>query len=293
MINKPIKINDSSAGITIDSNADKYWKEHGLREFFPLLRPGLRLPSGLKGNNTEMIVKQYYLKGIGFGNWLSIEDRLNYSNALILAFYDLNKILRFDNNIGIRGNLTVTFGDRGIPRSLAHYRADRILININRYPRNKHFLTSGGVHSFSHEYGHFLDYFAGGVLERDKSIYSLSNGHSISRSKTNRTTPMRCIMDDILDTLIWQKQGTPTNYYKTIIENTGTKGIGEYWIRRTELFARTFEVYVKFELDELGIKNAFLTKLSYVTWAYPDTQLMKKIVPKMRELISLIRKKIN
>lgn len=296
---KAVKITDTSADVTIGSRADQYWKGTGINEYVSLLRPSLRLPKSLIANNTETITRYFQLKGIGFGNWVNIEDRVNYCNALIVAFYDLNKVLKFSNNIGMRGNLTVTFGDRGIPGSLAHFNSGTILININRYSRLSGydkkllFLSTGGVHSFAHEYGHFLDYFAGGMMDRDKGIFSLSGGHSISRSITGRKTPMRAAMDKILYTAIWDKGGQLTEYYAGILKKIADQeNIGDYWVRRTELFARIFECYIKSELEEMGIINKFLTHLSYDDWAYPDQKLLKKLVPLIRELIFQIRKKI-
>ncbi len=296
---KALKINDSKPEITVGSRADLHLRVNPYKKMFVVLRPGLRSPSGMDANNIDSIIKQFHLKGIAFGNWVTLEDRLNYSNALMMAFYDLNKVLKFNYNLGISNNLSVTFGDRGIPKSLAHYNPHRILININRYKRGssnkeRRFLSTGGIHSFAHEYGHFLDFFAGDSLEPDGSILSLSDGISVSRSKTERKTPMRALMDSILYKLTWNKSGELTKYYANIVEliNTDGNGIGEYWIRRTEIFARTFESYIKYELDEMGIKNGFLVKLSYDSWAYPDKALLVSIVPEMRQLIRLIRDKI-
>ena len=296
---KAVKTNDTTPNVTIGSRADQYLRTHKQKQYTTSLRPGLRLPAGLNTNNSESIVKQFQLKGIGFGNWVTLEDRLNYQSALTVAFYDLNKVLRFDYNLGFSKNLTVTFGDRGMAGSLAHYNPNNILININRYSRgdddkDDRFLNTGGIHSFSHEYGHYLDFMAGSLLEPDPSMFSLSNGHSIARSKTERKTPMRVLMDTILDKIIWKKTGELTAYYANLVKliDDENNQIGDYWVRRTEIFARTFESYIQLQLNEMGIKDLFLTKLSYKSWAYPDHKLLLSIVPEMDKLIGLIRKKI-
>lgn len=296
---RSIKVNDSNQTISIGSRAHDYWVLNSNPELVKELRPGITPPRGLSYNNVDSIVKQFKLKGIAFGNWVTIEDRINYLQALFIAFYDLNKVLRFSSNVGIGGNLAVTFGDRGIPHSLAHYRPGENLININRYERGEdskllRFLSTGGIHSFAHEYGHFLDYFAGSVFDPHPSYFPLSNGRSLARYRTGINSPIRKKMDDILEKTIWKKPGVKlSRYYISLIDKISkTENLGDYWIRRNELFARAFEVYVMYELKAMGIKNEFLTKTRYVSWAYvPESQLMD-MIPDFRELLTLIRKKI-
>jgi len=296
---RAIKVNDSDQVVSVGSRAHQYWSENGYQQYFKSLRPGIKIPAGLNHNNIDSIVKQFKLKGISFGNWVTIEDRLNYLHALFISFYDLNKVLRFSYNLGMNGNLTVTFGDRGIPGSLAHFNGGTILININRYERGPEeklhrFLNSGGVHSFAHEYMHFLDMFAGAVLEQHRNYFYCSGGHSISRSRVGLNTPIRSKIDDILHKIIWAKGGGLTPYYKKMVKQIeATDGLGDYWIRRTELLARAFEAYISFELKEMGIKNQFLTKTRYESWFYLPPTHLKQIVPDFRQLIQLIRKRIQ
>ncbi|MCF8359244.1 MAG: hypothetical protein K9H26_10825 [Prolixibacteraceae bacterium] len=206
----------------------------------------------------------------------------------------MNKVLKFGYNIGINKNLTVCFGDRGIPGSLAHYNAASLVININRFERGTQedkeirFLTTGGIHSFAHEYGHFLDFFAGSVLEPQKAHFSCSGGHSIRRSKMGYNSPMREQFDIILDKIIFAN-GKLSAYYQNLLK----KNLTEYWFRRTELFARAFEVYIANELNQIGIKNKFLTKPQYEQFTYISTQQLQSVLPNFRKLISLIRKKIQ
>lgn len=295
---KSLKIVDSNAEISAGSRADLYWKTAGVMELFKKLRPGLNVPENFI-KNPDNTIKQFKLKAVAFGNWVTIEDRINYTAVMFLSFYDMNKVVRFNSNIGLN-NLSVTFGDRGFPKSLAHYNPGSILININRYKRGAsskefRFLTSGGVHSFAHEYGHFLDYFAGGVLEPTANYYACTGGHSVARYKLLINSPIRAKVDDILFKIMWQKTGKLTEYYSALVAlvNDEESGFGEYWIRRNELFARAFEKYIQFELNEMGIKNHFLTKTRYTDFVYVPDNHFKTLVPDFREFIKLTRDKIN
>jgi len=131
-----IKISDSTPAITEGSRADRYWERKGYNKFFTKVRPGIKLPESLKTNDLADTQKKFNLRGIGFGNWVTIEDRINYLNSLIFAMYDMNKILQFKFNIGC-DLLAVTFGARGHSRALAHFEPDTFNINITRYRDGK------------------------------------------------------------------------------------------------------------------------------------------------------------
>ncbi len=160
-----IKIVDSNPDITQGSRADQYWKRKGWDKYYKEVRPGMELPKTLQTNDPDALVKKFNLSGIGFGNWLSVEDRINYMHSLVFAFYDLNRVIRFNFNMGL-GLLGVTFGARGRGRALAHYEPGTNIINITRYTdawysKYIRFFSTGGVGSFAHEYGHFFRLFRG------------------------------------------------------------------------------------------------------------------------------------
>jgi len=294
---KKIKISDSSPNVTEGSRADEYWNRYGWKNLFEKLRKGSKIPASIS-NDTNDIAKKFNLKGIGFGNWLNIEDRINYSYSLIYALYDLNKVLRFNYNIGL-GVLTITFGARGRGSALAHYEPCWQYINITRYANGKslkeiRFFTTGGIGAFAHEYGHFLDYFAGEYLAKNNKYFSLTNGDSISKKKTDTKQTLRVIMNNIMEKIFWKKPNVePSNYYKrltSIIKNTEK---GEYWIRRNEIFARAFEVYVAEKLIQNNIQNELLTKRKYINTVYLKPSEIIPIMPLFDSLLTEIRKQIK
>jgi hypothetical protein len=300
MASKGIKIVDSSPSVTIGSKADRYWEDCGISPYFLIVRPNLDLPVGMRGNDLNSITERYKINGVGFGNWLTIEDKINYSYSLNLAFYDLNKILRFKYNMGM-GILSVTFGARGSGSALAHFEPWDNMINITRYkkgddPKEERFFYSGGIGSLAHEYGHFLDYFAGAYLSKDNEIYSLTNGISVSKQRTNRGSRLRNIVDDIMELIIWKKPNEVlSNYYSRLLQVIGDPNSekGSYWIRRNELFARAFEVYCSIKLQQMGIKNLLLVKSKYRSDVYLKVGEMEPIIKKFDELFNEMRKLIQ
>jgi len=293
---KAVKISDSSPDVTQGSRADRYWNEKGLIKLFPEMRKGIGIPKNIS-NDINQISKRFHLKGVGFGNWLNIEDRINYTYSLIYSLYDLNKVLRFNYNIGLN-LLVITFGARGRGKALAHYEPGSHYINITRYhdgssDKRIRFFSSGGVGSFAHEYGHFLDYFAGEYLAPDKEYFALTDGRSISKSRTGTGNKMRKITDDILEKIIWKKPKIEeSDYYKRLKSILANTEKGSYWIQRNEMFARAFEVYVSEKLKIQGINNKLLTDTKYSPAMYLKVSEIQPIIPLFDQLIEEIRKKI-
>jgi hypothetical protein len=269
------------------------------------------------------VIKFWKLKGIEYGNWLNQEDRYNYFMALQIALFDLSKVLGF-KNIGLDGNVGVSFGARGKSAALAHFEPDTNMINLTRFKEAKKILNpftlrpvfgkkttyeikdilfekTGGMGSFGHEYAHALDYFFGGYIEPDfrKKYRSLTMGRSIVEMPLCNypVNSMRLLANKIVKGLIWDMPGEKyTHFYaklKVAIANKKLPG-GKYWIRHNELFARVFEVYLSQKLKEKRIKNTFLISNKYEGISvYPDAALTRKITPLFDELIKKMAKEAN
>lgn len=295
------------------SKLTRYWNYEEIIPYFKDFRKGaLDLPKTYRYWDHNFLLKTYNLKGIEFGNWLSQEDRLNYICATGIALYDLKKLLGFSNtDIGLKGKLSLTFGSRGIPKALAHFTPAHWLINISRYkdygnageflrlpvPQNRKlqsFLKTGGVGALGHEYGHALDYWVGGYFDQSRQHYALSRGRSVSRevdrSHLNKKTP-RGLMEKLLMNIIWEdyEKKILSPYYHTLYNYT----TGDYWIRRNELFARSFEQWISFEMNRKKQINSFLHFNKYGGVPYLDEKLMKKVAPIFAELMAAIRKIIK
>ncbi len=192
--------------------------------------------------------------------------------------------------------ITVGYGSRGVGGSLAHYNPTTRFININRYSKTSDsfkpfaFISSGGISSFAHEYGHALDYILGGHVERNSTCFPLTLGRSTRRtwSSAEFTTPMRKLMQKLIHRYIWEdeKETTHTKNYQKIINAV------PYYRQHNEIFARLFEKYIFVKLADRQIKNLALSKSKYDARVYATDQDMKKLIPLRDQLVGEIRKHI-
>lgn len=299
-----IKITDTlSSGRMGVSKMEAWWKGKGFQDIYKEFRKGA-VPSVLltKMKDVRNVEKLFCLRGFQFGNWVSNEDRFNYLAALGICLYDLNKVLKFKaNNLGLDGALGVAFGARGQRGALAHYEPQTHIINMTRYyeanrfdkPKSKavRFVESGGVGSFAHEYGHFLDFFFGSRVEPHSQYYSLTNGKSTDPRRINynrKTYPIRSAMEDLLEVAYWDASKTkPSTFVKRIMSFSKKP----YYVQRAEMLARMFEQYVAYKLKQLGVSNSFLTDTKYTTAVYMTPAELKKVVPLFNKLLVLMRTK--
>lgn len=297
------------------SRKDSYWMNRWINNDVLRLHHKFRnkirsLPKSWHNKlaNHEAIVRAYRLRGFQFGNWVSVEDRYNYIVAAHMCLYDLNHVLRFGGNLGLGGELGVAFGARGNSPALAHFEPHTFIINLKRYPKKvinpltgreikvskeAKFLQMGGVGSFAHEYGHFLDYFFGLHYDQSRKHASLSGGRSIAKNRINNNLKhrMRMYMDNVLETCLWKNftKGVPTEYQKRL-DKLVKLNDSDYLLRRTEIFARTFEQYIGYKLHKTGIVNKFLHKPIYRKEFYLQPSELKRVIPHMDKLISEMRK---
>ncbi len=284
MLKTRSKIIPSSPKIAIGSRAEQYWEENGFEDFFKYVRPNLKLPKDLNySSNPDLLRTKFGIADIGFGNWVTIEDRYNYVNSLIVSLYDLNKVVNFDYYLGL-GRLSLSFGARGVGNALAHYEPSTKIINITRYHRGEEhkitrFIATGGMRSIAHEYGHFLDYVGGEYLE-PSNIFSLTGGQSISKQRMpcTSTQRLRNITNDILEKIIWKRPNSDlSNYYKKLLVFVDKSPIGDYYLRRNEMFARWFEAWVSFKLTVQGVDNKLFHFGKYDLPIYPTESEIKDI----------------
>lgn len=317
MFNKKIK--DTNLGISKGSRADFYWRDKKFSRLYLRFRqPTLKAFAAKEIDPYNYLLNVMRFKGLEFGNWVNANYRFNYAVASCVAFYDINKVLRFDSNLGFN-YISLAFGARGAGRALAHYEARAAIINITRFSarefdwatmrdtyiagednQDRAFLTDGGVGALAHEYGHALDYYFGEYIEQDRA--ALPNYGHKSLSKGWQTTAaieiedfkpgsMRGKMNEIIFSLMYanyQKDREFTTYYSKLRQKY--YGKNDYWLRHNELWARLFEQYIAYRLDRLGITNMFLTQRKYESAAYADKKLFLKVLPLIDELITLMRK---
>lgn len=299
-----IKITDTlGSGYMGSSKMERWWKGKGFIAIYKEFRKG-SIPSVFlnKIADVRKVEQVFQLRGFQFGNWVSNEDRFNYLAALGICLFDLNKVLKFKaNNLGLDKTLGVAFGARGYRGAVAHYEPDTNIINMTRYydkdrfkiPPSKaiRFVNSGGVGSFAHEYGHFLDFFFGSRVEPHHRHYSLTNGKSTSPRRIlydKKKYPLRYAMEDLLEAAYWDVSKTkPSTFIKRILSYSKKP----YYVQRAEILARIFEQYIAYKLKKINVKNSFLTDTKYTDEVYMTPSELKRVIPLLDRLVVIMRTK--
>jgi hypothetical protein len=337
MANKIIDINPQPRGKAANANT-RYLRNDGdnyIKDYKPLRKPVLNLiPKVFKSvaidKVGELVINQYKFRGLEFGNWVNQKRRIDFCLNLYTALYDLNKVLKFNNNLGINKTISIADGARGSSGALAHYEPktdvinlsrDRRLDKINSYgynDRDNYIKTQkrlredfSGYGSFAHEYGHALDYI---IAEKYTNRYRPFSGGSVSLANPNYQIAYPRFLDalntkeNILDKKFKEcfepllfRNGKPTSFYLGVYALALAKGT--YWSRLNEIWARTFEVYVAYKLSKQGIVNKFLIKdgkgkyrselgAEAFARAYPSFGEISKVSKKIDSFIAEIAKKI-
>lgn len=287
-------------------NSDLYWGRVKIDLIFSpddeKVRVGDKLPEGYKYTDMRYLENYYGLRAFEFGNWLSQQDRANYLAGLGIALFDLHKVLGIKpEKLSIKNKLAVAFGARGRGAALAHFEPGSFVINLCRYSRPPQestrptnfrrvslILKDGGVGAFAHEYGHALDYFGGKDVEPGDTL-TLSGDDSIKpapNAEHIKKNTLRGLMERLMYKIIWKNAKEYTPYYQKLIK----KGTSKYYKQRNEIFARAFEVYVQYKLEQEKHKNIFLTESKYEGRYYMNEKEMKRVLPEFDALINGLKK---
>lgn len=138
------------------------------RKFLSKMFPGrdtMDIANFIKTLHPEYVVKEYNLKGIVFGNYVTQEERY-YLLYKVVAQLEILRMYRHGlrgprtADIGL-GRLVIAFGSEGISKFAAHFNPAKDLININRGRKQSHKTYMQGEDSFIHEYAHFVDFVLG------------------------------------------------------------------------------------------------------------------------------------
>lgn len=291
-----IKLQDTSPIIGSNSRLENYWKQNGFEKFYVRFRSGMKLPLTYQTvDSVDKLVKLFKLNAVGFGNWVTQEDRFNYISALTIALYDIDKVCRFKNNIGLNGTVSFSFGARGKGAALAHFEPNTFIVNVTRYIDNsntdkeRRFLLTGGAGSVAHEFGHALDYYFGTFRDKITGVPAISGGNTIRTRYDVGGGAIRLKMNKLIDAICWR---TPykesSQYYKRLEANFS----GDYMFRRNEIFARAFEKYIQVKLRKLGIVNKFLNETKYAADSYLTDAEIQKVIPLFDDLMAEMRSRL-
>jgi len=277
------------------SRASEWWKHKGFMHLYQHFRKG---PSndGMDifdhAQSTAEIAAALKLRNITFGNYVSNNDRYNYLAMLCVGSVDLMNIVNIPQ-FGF-GKLAMKFGAAGVPRSLAHFRPSDVSINLNRFKRGHQIGGDGdGMASLAHEYAHFLDQLFGHQVELKQNSFALT-----FRGKGNGSTsanmdelkewakgyPMRTAMAELMASIILKPDGSKSEYWQRI----STTKNSSYYKLHHEIFARTFEQWIHYKLQNNDVNNRGLTKYKYLDRVYLTDAEFRRALPKMNRLAEII-----
>jgi hypothetical protein len=266
-----IKITDTSNSINEGGRAEAWWYGHNVKS--------KSSSSARAADDVDLhgILKKYKIKGFEFGNWLNNDERYDRVLACEDSLAELADILG-TKNIGMDGLVGIAFGARGVTDAAAHFEPGFNMINITK---------KWGDGCLAHELGHALDYNIGRYYDQHKSYNYLSGGRSVSVNlHDNVGGDVRNAMNSLIDTACSMLKDRSKNY----------SAWGEYWRRRTEVFARLFEQYCCYKLKQKGHYDKFLTS----SWSFYMKECVywkedefKKLLPIMDKLVKRLKTVLN
>ncbi|MEA4975452.1 MAG: LPD1 domain-containing protein [Paludibacter sp.] len=261
------KLTDSSAKVSSGGRAESWWSGKPIKNS-PLYESD-QYPGSL---DQSEIIKRFSIKGFEYGNWVNNNDRYDRLQATAESLGNLSRIIG-TKNIGCDGMIGIAFGARGKSKALAHFEPNTFMINLTK---------EKGFGSLAHEYGHALDYFFGMYVDQSREYTSLVGGRTTRQYILPAGGALRKMAMQIVNEIIHSPDGKKSETYKrweVVFGNT------EYWFRRNEIFARFFEQWVRFKLDQKKIKNTFLSKKKYEGSSYLLLGDFKRVSGKMDALI--------
>lgn len=224
--------------------------------------------------DTPIALEHFNLRSVEYGNWMTQDDRANFLYGSMLSLVHISHLFGVKpSQSGLNKRLSVALGARGHGGASAHYEALPFsVINITK---------TKGFGSFAHEYGHAIDNII--------SYYTKTSQRFVSGGRSTRKRVDHSLLENgnwfeqqfeqLLQQLFWEENGNKTTFHENILEHP------EYWNRRNEVFARTFEAYVTYLMNEKGRVNHFLSDKSYSTKYYPSTKLLQKVEPILKAIV--------
>lgn len=265
------------SGAAVGKIYDSYSLRAGSRvdDFWGNVRPntkliGRQVEFAKRYTDPQAAVEHFGLYGIEFGNWMNQQDRANFMFATLVTLSDMAAVLNVpQKKMGLRQKLQLAFGARGNGGfAAAFYHPMYYLINLTK---------TAGAGTFAHEFGHALDEHLH-LLEYGKGGMA-SGGRSMSRQTAPGEYPtdsVEYLFEKVFQCLYVNDNGTPTQFYKDQAARS------DYYKRREEVWARTFEHYIRIKFKEMGIVNRWASSPSD---SQPPKELVLKAEPWIKKIV--------
>ena len=216
-------------------------------------------------------------RGLQWGNSVTDKERKHHATMLSDAMLDLADVTGMPlDQMSFGGKLAMAVGARGRGTAMAHYEPGYNTINLTR---------KNGIGSLAHEWGHAMDYLAGGGSPLTEGGTPYEGGGSVKAAidKFNKACETSGFLDAVKNSAshkMNQKKG-------------GDKA--GYWTEPKEMFARSFESWVAEKLNSSGRANTYLTAGANVptetsSGEYPTKAHMEVFSPIFEEVMDAYRK---
>jgi len=251
-----------------EKNAPRTGKKHRIEDVTP-----------------ELYQETFGFHGVEFGNWEEGTTRQENLNASYEALLDLADALHVEPKaLSLGGTLSLRFGSNGRGgrnAPAAHYEPAYKAINLTKM---------NGAGCLAHEWFHALDDYLGrkaglrNLLSEQGDLKSAAeSARGIARKKEKGCGPrylsayeesyqqeISYFLDAALTSNSALREETVKGYADAFTAMVHEAGVQEragildstkkkpYWSSRPELFARSFEAFIKAELSEKGVRNDFL-----------------------------------
>lgn len=229
--------------------------------------------------------KKYNFHSVEFGNWMNESDKINFYVAAQTAIEDLRRILKISKSqqmaLGLGRNVSLAFGARGKGGfAMGHFEGRTFAINLTK--------TVGMYGVLGHEYAHAIDRYLGKQFKAGVFASGRRVTVDVDVDKLKSKNPPAVAFERLFKKLYYKPNGSLTLFGEFIERQPG-----DYWPSRLEVWARTFEVYLWYRAQKLGIKNGFLFKsegypVKDAKNVYPSIELIKKAEPEIDAILRLI-----
>lgn len=221
-------------------------------------------------------IREFKLRGLDFGNWVPVSERITKSAALLVGLEQMAEILNWPNSkIGFNESLSLSIGGWGRGKALAFYVGDFAIINLTRLK---------GAATLAHEYFHAFDHYLDKILGHNgRGLYSDNSIHLDIEDAQSKGYVIANLLDKILDIAKYTPEGEPTKMIEWCNQQLGSG----YWKSDIEILARCFEMYISRKKEKVGLVNNYLsrsTKEYIFMGPYPTLKEMDQMAPLFDQL---------
>lgn len=201
--------------------------------------------------SSEELRSLIHLRGLEYGIQMSEKDALKANFQAYNGFMDLADVLGLPLKALGLGDLGLGLGSRGKGgknAACAHFEPCNFNINLTK---------KAGAGSFAHEWAHAVDALLGAYAHSGQRTHRV---HALFASEL--CSEVNELPDDISNSLCKVMDEISKSKVKERSAELDKFRSKPYWTQGIEIFARSFERWVSYELEKEGFYNGWLIRLN-------------------------------